>query len=101
MSGLLSLFKQPLVKNVPYVLPKSDILPVPGNVTPCWFSHQGEIIYAMCLVEEREEKKFLLQVLREMGKVSLTGLQVGAEGQLEIDDLLIPMHILQVALPWL
>ncbi|MBI3756727.1 MAG: PilZ domain-containing protein [Deltaproteobacteria bacterium] len=70
-------------------------------MTPCWFSHHGEIIYAMCLVEEREEKRFLLQVLREIGRVSLIGLQAGAEGQLEIDDLLIPMDVLQVALPWI
>ena len=101
MSGLLSFLKHQPLESAPHVLPQANILPVPGNVTPCWFSHNEEIIYAMCLVEEREEKRFLLQVLREIGKVSLMGLQVGAEGQLEIDDLLIPMHVLQVALPWI
>src|SRR5260221_7168890 len=101
MGGLICLYKQHPLESASHILPKADILPVPDNVTPCWFSHHGEIVYAMCLVEEREEKKFLLQVLREIGKVSLTGLQAGAEGQLEIDDMLIPMHILQVALPWI
>src|SRR5882672_8456446 len=99
MSGLLSFFKQQLLENASHMLPKADILPVPGNVTPCWFSHHEEIIYAMCLVEDREGTSFLLQVLREIGKVSLIGLQVEAEGQLEVDDCLIPIRVVQVALP--
>src|SRR5262249_13662123 len=58
-------------------------------------------VYAMCLVEDREGTSFLLQVLREIGKVSLAGLPVGAEGQLEVDDYLIPTRVVQVALPWI
>lgn len=101
MRGFLSLFKQQPLESAPYVRSKADILPVPGNVTPCWFAHHEEIVYAMCLVEDREGTSFLLQVLREIGKVSLAGLPVGTEGQLEVDDYLIPMRVVQVALPWI
>jgi hypothetical protein len=101
MRGIFSFFKrQPVVVGPSRPLAEDDVLPVPGNVTPCAFSLQGEVVYAMCLVTEREDSSLLLQVLREIGRIPLSGLRIGAAGQLEMDDQLIPLHVMRVSLPW-
>ncbi len=102
MRGLWSFFKhRPIVSAPPLLLAEDDLLPVPGNLTPCAFSLQEEIVYAMCVVKERNGTGLLFQVLREIGKVPLVGLQVGAMGNLEMDGQLIPMQVVQASLPWI
>jgi len=101
MGGLFSLFKrQPQASNA-----KSEtlleLLPATESVAPCLFSYNGEIVYAMCKVEERDETSLMLRVVREVGKVTLAGLKVGVEGHVEVADRRIPFHVIQVQLPWI
>jgi c-di-GMP-binding flagellar brake protein YcgR len=55
----------------------------------------------MCTVEERDETSVMLRVLREIGKVTLAKLKIGAEGQIEVANHLIPMRVVRVQLPWI
>ena len=101
MGGILSLFKnQPQTSNSKSSAP-GDLLPTLGSVVPCRFVRNGEIIHSMCLVEERNGTSLMFRVMREMGKVTLSGLRVGEGGQIETTDRLIPLRVIRVQLPWI
>jgi c-di-GMP-binding flagellar brake protein YcgR len=55
----------------------------------------------MCTVEERDETSVMLRVLRELGRVTLAQLKIGAEGQMEVADQLIPLRVVRIQLPWI
>lgn len=101
MGSLLSLFKRQSHTAESKLSTAQRILPAPGSVAPCVFAHNGEVVYAMCTVEERNEARLLLRVLREVGKVTLVGLKVGGEGQIEAANRRIPLYVEQVQLPWI
>ena len=101
MGGLLSLFKRQDQASDPKPSTLQEMLPAIGSVAPCLFSRNKEMVHAMCKVEERDETSLLLRVMREVGKVTLAGLKVGEEGHIETADRQIPMHVVQVQLPWI
>lgn len=101
MGGILSLFKRPLASHEQEQPSSSPGFPSVGSTIPCLFSRQGEFVYAICQVEERQRTDLMLRVLREIGKSPLSGLQVGTSGTLEITDHLLPLRVILVQLPWI
>lgn len=98
--GVLSLFKRQPEASDSTPSSLRETLPTPGGVAPCLFSHNRETVYAMCKVEERDGTSLMLRIVREVGKITLSGLKVGVAGHIEVGDFRIPFHVVQVQLPW-
>lgn len=101
MGSLLSLFKRQPQTCESEPPTSRQMLPAPGSVAPCLFSHNREVVYAMCAIEEQNGSRLLLRVVREVGKVTLAGLKVGVGGQVEAANHRIPLSVVQVQLPWI
>lgn len=63
------------------------------------FICQGEIIHVVCSVERQRDRKLVLRVLSEMGRIPLAELSGGMVGQMEVESRLFPLQVLRVDFP--
>ena len=63
------------------------------------FICHGEIIHVLCNVEEQRERRLVLRVVSELGRVPLVGLSAGMVGQMEVGNHLFPLQVLKVDFP--
>ena len=63
------------------------------------FVCRGEVIHVVCSVERQRDRKLVLRVLSEMGRIPLAELSAGMVGQMEVGSRLFPLQVLRVDFP--
>jgi hypothetical protein len=81
---------------------QADLSPLPaaGAMVTGDFTWQGELIHALCRVEEQQGSGLLLRIVAEMGRLPLVRLRPGTTGQLEVGAGLLPLEVVRVDFPW-